>query len=216
MAARSFRDRFFTPPVARALTSPSGILAAGAGAAIGILATAATGGAALVVALGAVLGGAAGYGGRVALAIPRNSTPQVDPFAVDEPWRHAVQDALSAKHRYGEALRTFRKGPLQDTLATIGARLDDAVLECWHVAQQGQLLTDGRKRIDDRDVQWQLQQAAAQIPPGGEATPVQARTVESLNAQLATAARMDDLIRSFPISPVLDFVNENIHEHSKS
>ena len=37
MARLSLRDRFFTPPVARALTSPSGILAIGAGAGLGLL-----------------------------------------------------------------------------------------------------------------------------------------------------------------------------------
>jgi len=37
MARRSFRDRFFTPPVARAMTSPLGILLAGVGAAVGIV-----------------------------------------------------------------------------------------------------------------------------------------------------------------------------------
>ena len=36
MASLSFRDRFFSPPVGRALTSPSGIIALGAGAALGI------------------------------------------------------------------------------------------------------------------------------------------------------------------------------------
>src|SRR6185503_11886082 len=34
---RSFRDRFLTPPVARAITSPTGILLAGAGASAAIL-----------------------------------------------------------------------------------------------------------------------------------------------------------------------------------
>jgi hypothetical protein len=33
---------------------------------------------------------------------------------------------------------------------------------------------------------------------------------------LSKSTFMDDLIRSFPISTVLDFVNENIHEHPKS
>ena len=69
MASSSLRDRFFSPPVARALTSPSGILALGAGAAIGILATVGTGGLAAPV-VGGVVGGIVGYGGRVALAIP--------------------------------------------------------------------------------------------------------------------------------------------------
>ncbi|HMQ28585.1 MAG TPA: hypothetical protein PKA98_21545, partial [Acidimicrobiales bacterium] len=38
MPRLSFRDRFFTPPVARAMMSPSGILLAGAGASVAILA----------------------------------------------------------------------------------------------------------------------------------------------------------------------------------
>lgn len=33
---------------------------------------------------------------------------------------------------------------------------------------------------------------------------------------LSKSSFMDDLIQSFPISPVLDFVTESIHEHSKS
>lgn len=33
---------------------------------------------------------------------------------------------------------------------------------------------------------------------------------------LSKSSFLDDLIRSFPISPMIDFVNENIHEHSKS
>ena len=36
--ARSFRDRFFTPPVARAMTSPLGIVLAGVGAAVALVA----------------------------------------------------------------------------------------------------------------------------------------------------------------------------------
>lgn len=193
MASRSFRDRFFTPPVARALTSPSGILALGVGAAVGIVATLGTGG--LAVPLAGVLGGLLGYGGRVALAIPKGERgPRIDPFGVDEPWRHAVQDAQQARNRFSEAVRTFRAGPTRDTLEQIGGRLDQAVEECWNVAKQGQLVSDARKQIDDRQTRWELQQAAADIPVGGSATPTQAETIESLNAQLASAARMDELI----------------------
>lgn len=190
-----FRDRFFSPPVARALTSPSGILAAGSGAAIGIVATIGTGGIAPVVA--GIVGGALGYGGRVALALPKKgSGERVDPFAVDEPWRHAVRDALQARNRFQEAMHTFRAGPLRDSLTTIAARLDDAVEECWQVAKQGHTVAAARRRIDDREIQWELQRTASAIPPGTEATPVQARTVASLQAQLASGARMDELLRS--------------------
>jgi hypothetical protein len=196
VASLSFRDRFFSPPVARALTSPSGIIALGAGAAIGILATIGTGGL-LAPVFGGLLGGAIGYGGRVAIAIPRDGAPvNIDPFGVNEPWRHAVKDSLQARSRFTDAVRSFRAGPLRDALHETGARIDEAVDECWKVAQQGQLVSDARKRIDDREARWELQQAAAQIPPGGTASPTQARTIASLNAQLESAQRMDTLISS--------------------
>jgi hypothetical protein len=196
VASLSFRDRFFSPPVARALTSPSGIIALGAGAAIGILATIGTGGL-LGPVVGGILGGAIGYGGRVAVAIPRNgATAKIDPFGVNEPWRHAVKDSIQARSRYTDAVKAFQAGPLRDALHTTGDRIDDAVNECWKVAQQGQLLSTARKRIDDREIQWELQQAANQIPAGASASPTQARTIASLNAQLDTARRMDALISS--------------------
>lgn len=196
MATLSFRDRFFSPPVARALTSPSGILALGAGAAVGILATLATGGIAGPV-IGGVLGGLLGYGGRVALALPKKGTgPHIDAFGVDEPWRHAVKDAQRARARFADAVRTFRSGPLQETLHGLGDQLDEAVEQVWLVAQQGDQLAEARKRIDDREIRWELERAANQIPAGGTATPVQQQTIESLNAQLASGARMDALMRS--------------------
>ena len=196
MAQLSFRDRFFSPPVARALTSPSGILALGAGAAVGVLATLATGGLAGPI-IGGVVGGLVGYSGRIALALPPKGTgPRIDPFGVDEPWRHAVRDAVHARNRFREAVRTFRSGPLQDTVRGLGDQLDQAVEEVWAVAQQGQQVAEARKRIDDREIRWELQRAASQIPPGAAATPVQEQTVEALNEQLASGARMDAIMRS--------------------
>jgi hypothetical protein len=195
VASLSFRDRFFSPPVARAVTSPSAIVATGAGIATGIVLGALTGGIGWIAL--PVIGGVLGYGGRVAVAIPRNDSPvNVDPFGVDEPWRRAVMDALRARNRFREAIKAFKSGPLRDALDATGDHIDEAVEECWKVAQQGQLLSVGRKRIDDREIQWELQQQAAQIPAGGQATPTQARTIASLNAQAASAQRMDELIRS--------------------
>lgn len=194
MASLSFRDRFFSPPVARAVTSPSAIVATGAGIAAGIVLGAFTGGIGWIAL--PVIGGLAGYGGRVAVAIPRNDAPvNVDPFGVNEPWRRAVMDALRARNRFREAIKAFKGGPLRDALNTTGEHIDQAVEECWKVAQQGQLLSEGRKRIDDREIAWELQQQAAQIPAGGQASPTQARTIASLNAQAASAQRMDELIR---------------------
>ena len=61
----SFRDRFFTPKVARAMMSPLGIVLAGAGAAAGIVV-----GLPLVAAAGV---GALAWGGRVLAAVPKDA-----------------------------------------------------------------------------------------------------------------------------------------------
>jgi hypothetical protein len=60
----AFRDRFLTPRVARAITSPSAIVATGAGAAAGILVG--------LGPVGAVALGAAALGARVLAAVPRS------------------------------------------------------------------------------------------------------------------------------------------------
>ncbi|HEX2575287.1 MAG TPA: hypothetical protein VHK88_03000 [Aquihabitans sp.] len=193
MAKLSLRDRFYTPRVARALTSPSGILALGAGAAIGVL-LAPVGIPAAVV--GGVVGGALGYGGRVALAIPRNSrAAAIDPFGVKEPWRHEVKDAVQARDRFEQAVGSFRPGPLKDQMNAVAKQLDDAVAQCWEIARQGQLVADARTRIKDREANWELQRARHAV---GEGTPnpTQASTIASLESQLATASRMDALVAS--------------------
>ncbi len=64
MARLSFSDRFFTPPVARAIMSPLSIVLLGAATAVGIVA-----GLPIVAAAGI---GAAAYGAKVALSVPRN------------------------------------------------------------------------------------------------------------------------------------------------
>lgn len=195
MASLSFRDRFYTPGVARALTSPSGILALGVGAAAGIVVATLASPALAVAAVGGVVGGALGYGGRVALAVPRNDRgPNIDSAGVKEPWRQPVKDAQGAQKRFREAVASFRPGPLKDELSTVAAQIDEAIAECWRIAKQGQLVADARLRINDREVNWELQQArhAVQRSQPSEA---QARTITALESQLATAARMDALVR---------------------
>jgi hypothetical protein len=208
VAKLSFRDRFFSPPVARALTSPSGILSLGAGAAIGIVATAPVSVPLAVV--GAVVGGAVGLGARLAAAMPRSGAgPRMDPFAVNEPWRHAVLDAIRAQGRFTSAIKTFREGPLKAAVSSVASRLDDAVNECWRVAQQGQLMTEARSAINDREVIWELQQARTALGTGSP-NDTQARRIRSLESQLETAARMDALIES--TKDQLDLLNARLDE----
>src|SRR5919106_2442022 len=116
MAASSFRDRFFTAQVARAITSPLGILLGGGVAAATIVA-----GAPLVAALPL---GVAVWAGKVALSIPRQRRGErIDPFTLQEPWRRYVQEALQARNRFNEAVARTRAGPLRDHLAEIAARM---------------------------------------------------------------------------------------------
>lgn len=183
MARRSFRDRFFTPPVARAITSPLGILLAGAGAAVGILAG---GGIPLAVGLGI-----AAWGGRVAAAIPRDASPtRIDPFTLGEPWKRAVIDALQAQGRFRDAVRTTHSGPLRDRMEEIGRRIDTGVDDVWRVARQGQNLVAARRRIDVTEAERDL----AEVQQEAGDSESRRRTIESLRAQLASAERLDRTI----------------------
>jgi len=188
MARPSLRDRFFTPPVARAITSPSGIVLAGAGVSVGILAG-------LPVVGWAVLG-ALSFAGRVAAAVPRGATAgRIDPFTLGEPWRHFVSSALQARRKFDDAVRGAKAGPLRDRLEEIAARLDDAVQECWRVARQGQVLTDGRSQLSTQEAQSELAELertlAGRTPDPGSAD---GGTLLALRAQLASAERMDHTI----------------------
>jgi hypothetical protein len=184
MARLTFRDRFFTPRVARAITSPLGILLAGAGASVGILT-----GLPVVVAAGI---GAAAWVGRVAVAVPRAPVgDHIDALALNDPWRRFVSSAQQAQNRYTEAVRSSRPGPLRDRLTEIGGRVDDAVQECWRIAKQGQLIADACTKVDVSQAQKELSDVEAQLggtTPDPESTV--GGTVIALRAQLASAARM--------------------------
>ena len=180
----SFRDRFFSPKVAHAVTSPSAILATGATAAVGALAFGPIG----------LLAGLIGYAARVGIAIPRGGRgPRIDPFGVKDPWRRFVSDALSTRRRYDEAIGGMAKGPLRDRLNEIGGRLDTGVEEVWNIAKRGQSLADARRRLNPDQTRWEMAQVA---PPGTTVAPgsTAEQTLQSLQAQLDSAQRMDSVI----------------------
>ena len=121
MTKRSFRDRLFTPPVARAITSPAGIVLAGARASVAILV-----GLPIAVVVGAA---AAAWAGRVAVAVPRDGTDarRIDPYALQDPWRSFVRSAQQACGKFDEAVDNATRGPMRDRLTEIAGRLGDAV-----------------------------------------------------------------------------------------
>lgn len=186
MPRLSFRDRFFTPPVARAMTSPSGILLAAAGVSAGVL---------LAAPVAAAVGlGAAAWAARVALAIPRNpSAERIDPFTLSDPWRRYVIEAQEAQRRFGQAVDRAQHGPLRDRLREIGDRLDVGVRECWRIARHAETLTEARQSVDVQRITYDLQQLGP-LMRGRNRDPSTAQTVEALQAQLATASRMDQTL----------------------
>jgi hypothetical protein len=187
MTGVSFRDRFFTRPVARAITAPSGILLGGAVAAATILV-----GVPLVAAIPL---GAAAWAGKVLLAVPRRGRGErIDPFTLSEPWRRYVQEALQARNRFEEAVARTRSGPLRDHLSEIASRMQTGVEETWLIAKRGQTLVDARRGIDVADIDRQLAELASTSGADPDADPSLDLVSQSLTAQRATADRLDRVI----------------------
>jgi hypothetical protein len=173
-----FRDRFFTPKVARAMMSPLGIVLAGAGAAVGL----ATG---LPVVAAAGMGVAA-WAARVGLALPKGPPPvRVAPAQLSMPWQGFVKEALDSKARFDRAVVGTPPGPLHDRLAEIGGRLQDGVETCWRIARRGHDIDGALRSLDTSSAQREL--AELRRAP---ATTTSARTIESLEAQVASAQRL--------------------------
>lgn len=187
MAGLSLRDRFFTPPVARAVTSPLGILALGAGASIGIL----TGGGII----GAVVLGLLGWAGRVGAAIPRAPRDaRIDPFTLAEPWRRYVTDALQARTRFQDSVSSAREGPMRDRLREIQNRVDTGVQEVWRIARRGHDLVDARRRVDPDAIRREIAATESNSGQPWATGSTMDRTMESLKAQLGTVERLERVI----------------------
>ncbi|WP_205528633.1 hypothetical protein [Desertimonas flava] len=177
--SRSFRDRFFTPKVAEAMMSPLGIVLAGAGMAAGVVA-----GAPIALAAGI---GALAWGGRVAAAIPRDSTERVQPERLSEPWRGYAQGAQNAKQRFDQVVADVSPGPLRDRLLRLSARLDDGIGESWRIARRGHDIVAAIGKIDTQSAAAELHELRRS---GAVDTPAGAQTAKALEAQLASAERL--------------------------
>ena len=179
-------ERVRTPAVARAVTSPSAMLLAGAGMSAAIL-----GG--LPIAAAAVVGGLA-WAARVALAVPRRPAGErIDPFRVGDPWRSFVQDALQAQARFDRTVSRMRGGPLQERLRDVGRRLSEGVTESWRIARQGDALQGAYHQLDVRQVQMELAEIRAErrhVGRNDARAKSLERTEEAVEAQLASAERI--------------------------
>ena len=182
MARRSFRDRFLTPQVARAIMSPLGIVLAGGAAAATILTGA-------PLALAAVAGVAA-WGGRVLAAVPRGpATSRVEPSLLDQPWRGYVEQAVDAKRRYDRVVADLEPGPMRDRLADVGARLDDGLQESWRISRRGHEIARALARLDTVAAHTELAELRRATGPHAASASTE-RTMAALEAQIASAQRL--------------------------
>lgn len=187
-------------PLVRAATTPLSGLAAVGGGALGFIVLGGFPGA-IVLAVLAVLirvglarfaaGGNAAGAGRAA---------RIDPFAVKEPWRRPVQDALSARNRFTAALEDVRPGPLLERLEDLAQRVGDGVEEVWRAANQGQKLAEARRRVPTTTTEARLAETEARLAALGDdvlqadARDALERTGDALRAQLESARRLDRTI----------------------
>jgi hypothetical protein len=179
-------ERVRSRAVAEAVVSPSAILLAGAGAAVGI----ATG----IPLIAAAALGVAAWVARVALAVPRKPAgDRIDPFRVGDPWRRFVNDALQAQRKFDSVVSRSRPGPIQERLQAIGRRIGDGVSECWRIARQGDTLDGALRSLDERSIRAELAevQEERRRTRGNDAAEASlARTQAAVEAQLASATRL--------------------------
>jgi chromosome segregation ATPase len=175
----SFRDRFLTPQVARAITSPSAILVTAAGASAAILLS--------LNPIGVVLVGAGALAARVLASVPRNpQRPRISPGSLVEPWSSLMAGILDGRKRFGTATRDMQTGPLNDRLMELGERLQAGVDEAWRIAVAGNQLSTARRQIDSNSISAELQQAQT-----ATRTQRSDQTIQALQAQLSAAQRLD-------------------------
>ncbi|MDQ1519532.1 MAG: hypothetical protein QOI55_605 [Actinomycetota bacterium] len=169
-----------------AIMAPSAIVAAGAGASIGILAGAP---------VAAILGiGVLAYALVVGVKLPR--TPRgareerIDPRTLSEPWSRFVSEALQARRHFDDVVRSVSSGPIRDRLAEIGTRIGAAVHECWRIARRGDALVAGLRSLDLDDVKRQLDAVHEEQRRPGSNAPALDKTCAALEAQLASGERL--------------------------
>ncbi len=190
-------------PVVRAALSPVGLGVGAVSAIIGGLVLGSVGGGiavgvVLYLIIGLVTLLRAGARPRTALPGGASSTRGIDPFTLGEPWRFFVRDALQAQTRFRQVVAKAPSGPIRERLAEIGQRLDEGVAQVWATAQQGNTLRQARSRIDVPGLDRRLQAAVADDASVRAADPlatddVASRTAASLQSQLDSAARMDEV-----------------------
>ena len=139
------RDRIYRPIVARAITSPAGVVA-GSAAAAALLA----GGAPVA---GAVAAGALAWAVPIVRAvfsggIGRARRHVTDAQDLPERWTAHLEDAEQALARYRRAVRPCSSGPLRDRLEVLEDDFVESVERCTDLALWGAEAEAARQELD--------------------------------------------------------------------
>ncbi len=182
------------PSVARAATSPTAIVLAGAGTAVGEAAH-------LGTAIALVLG-AAGYGGRVAWAAVRRRVAlrrrgrrhlaRVDPWSVPEPWRGYTTRALDARKAVRQLARDCPPGPVADYLSNALAQVESAVEEYWALARSGAALAGPPGRSHKVAQELDAAQSVAAAAQGAEKAVLESGE-DALASELRSLRHLDSV-----------------------
>jgi len=76
-------------------------------------------------------------------AFRRGGSRPIDPWALPEPWRDLVRDAVNAGRRFEVATAALPEGPLRDHVTTLEPAVAQQVRSVWESAQRGAALTGG-------------------------------------------------------------------------
>ncbi len=151
-------------------------------AAIGLAAFGVTG-----MIVGLVLGYLAGL--TAAVIIRHRDAERIDPFALGEPWRFFVRDALQARNRFRSTVDSLDAGPISEHLHDLSRQVDAGVDECWRIARRGQAITDARRTIKRDKIQRQLDElGTGELDAAGE------RRRESLESQIASSDHLGEIL----------------------
>jgi len=140
---------------------------------------------------GLVLGLLAGYaiGLSVAVIIRHRDTERIDPFALNEPWRFFVRDALQARNRFRSTVAALDDGPIAERIRGMSQQIDAGVEESWRIARRGQAIADARRTIKRDKVIRQMEELQSEgVDPSSD------RRLESLESQLASSDHLGDVL----------------------
>ena len=76
-------------------------------------------------------------------AFRRGRSNPIDPWALPEPWRGLVRDAVNAGRRFEVATAALAEGPLREHVTALEPAVAQQVRSVWESAQRGAALTGG-------------------------------------------------------------------------